>query len=390
MPYRDHTPTYRLHKATGQAVVTIDGRDHYLGDHGSAASREAFDRLIAQWFANGRTLPAPVEVLSVGVLALRYLDHADVYYRKPDGSPTSEATAIRQALRVLNRLFAHTPAADFGPLKLKAVRQGMLDAGWARTTINRQISRIRQMFKWGAANELVSGSLCHGLAALDGLRRGRSAAKETDPVKPVPAAHIEAVMPHVSAQVAGMIELQRLTGMRPGEACMMRGCDLVMLGKVWIYRPAEHKTLHHGHIREIFLGPRASAVVERFLKADLQAHLFSPADAEAARNLVRRSVRKTPMTPSQAARQPQSRRKRPPRTFYTVDSYRRAIARGAVIAGVPSWHPHQLRHNAATELRARYGIEAARVILGHRSAAVTEVYAEQDRGAAIRIMGEAG
>jgi integrase len=55
-----------------------------------------------------------------------------------------------------------------------------------------------------------------------------------------------------------------------------------------------------------------------------------------------------------------------------------------------SWHPHQLRHNAATRLRKEYGIEAARVVLGHRSAAITEVYAEIDHAKAADIMLKVG
>jgi integrase len=54
------------------------------------------------------------------------------------------------------------------------------------------------------------------------------------------------------------------------------------------------------------------------------------------------------------------------------------------------WHPHQLRHNAATYLRKQYGLEKARVVLGHRSSAITEVYAEADLSEARRIMGEVG
>ncbi|MCD4824639.1 MAG: tyrosine-type recombinase/integrase [Phycisphaerae bacterium] len=54
------------------------------------------------------------------------------------------------------------------------------------------------------------------------------------------------------------------------------------------------------------------------------------------------------------------------------------------------WHPHQLRHNAATELRKEFGLEAARVILGHRSAAITEVYAEMDRQKTIDAMMKVG
>ena len=61
-----------------------------------------------------------------------------------------------------------------------------------------------------------------------------------------------------------------------------------------------------------------------------------------------------------------------------------AIARACKRAGVPRWHPHQLRHNAATWLRKEFGLDVARVILGHSSPVVTEVYAEMDREKASR------
>jgi hypothetical protein len=55
MPVR--TPKYRLHKPTGQAVVTIDGRDYHLGVHGTPKSRATYDRLIGEWLSNSRRLP---------------------------------------------------------------------------------------------------------------------------------------------------------------------------------------------------------------------------------------------------------------------------------------------------------------------------------------------
>lgn len=44
------------------------------------------------------------------------------------------------------------------------------------------------------------------------------------------------------------------------------------------------------------------------------------------------------------------------------------------------------RHLSAQE----YGIEVARVVLGHRSAAVTEVYAEMDMAKAKEVMAAVG
>jgi integrase len=96
------------------------------------------------------------------------------------------------------------------------------------------------------------------------------------------------------------------------------------------------------------------------------------------------------MPPSQAARRPQPSRRRPPGARYDKDSYRRAIQRAARKAGVAAWHPHQLRHTRATQVRARYGLDAARALLGHGSSQMTETYAERDLGVIRSVMGEIG
>ena len=178
-----------------------------------------------------------------------------------------------------------------------------------RTHANRQIARVKLLFKWAVSVEMLPPSVHQALATVPGLKRGRTGARETRPVKPVPQAHVDAVLPLVSRQVKAMIELQLLTGMRPSEVCMMRGSDLETTdpakpGGVWKYRPARHKTQHHGFTRDIHLGPQAQAVLWPFLKSDLSAYLFSPAEAEAERLEARRKARnpKTPMTPSQRLR----------------------------------------------------------------------------------------
>src|SRR5262249_40087476 len=85
-----------------------------------------------------------------------------------------------------------------------------------------------------------------------------------------------------------------------------------------------------------------------------------------------------------------SRPKRVPGEQYDTDSYRRAIARGCKRAGVPRWHPHQLRHNAGTRLRREFGLDVARAVLGHSSAVVTEVDAELDQAKAAEAMAKIG
>ncbi|MCH7988934.1 MAG: hypothetical protein IID46_07255 [Planctomycetes bacterium] len=219
------TPKYRFHKPSGQAVVTLDGRDFYLGKHGSAESQSEYDRLIAEWLQNGRLLPAEND-LTVNEMLVGYICHCDGYYRRADGTPTSESDAIRQSIRPLKELYGHTLVCDFGPLKLKVCREAMIDAGLCRNECNKRTRRIVRAFKWAAENEFVSPSTWQALRAVDGLRKGRSAARETQPVQPVPDEHVDAVLPHVLPPVAAMIRLQRLTGMRPGEVVLMRIGDI--------------------------------------------------------------------------------------------------------------------------------------------------------------------
>ncbi|MEE8104218.1 MAG: site-specific integrase [Planctomycetota bacterium] len=386
-----HRNSYRLHKPSGQAVVTLGGHTFYLGEHGTPESRAEYERLVAEGKAQGGQLfkPGP-DGLSVNEVMLAWVREYADYYRKPDGRSTGEFELVKLALRPLKRLYGHRAAKNFGPLALKACRHDMIETGLSRKTINNHVARIKRVFRWATENELVPPSLYEGLRAVAGLRRGRSQAKETEPVRPVPEAHIEAVLPHLPGPVAAMVELQNVTGMRSGEMVTMRVGELTRGPDVWEYTPASHKTEHHGFERVIPLGPKAQSLIRPFLKADAQAFVFSPREAEATRRKERRDNRASPMTPSQAKRKRGRKPKRAPGESYTVHSYRRCIARACENADVPHWHPHQLRHNAATRIRKEHGIEAARAVLGQRSVAVTEIYAEQDRTLAARVMSQVG
>src|SRR5262245_54759159 len=64
---------------------------------------------------------------------------------------------IRLALRVLNRLYGHSPVQDFGPLALKACRTEFVGQGLSRRECNRRTNLIEGAFKWGVAEELDPG-----------------------------------------------------------------------------------------------------------------------------------------------------------------------------------------------------------------------------------------
>ena len=422
-PSTNRTPSLRRHKPSARAVVTLNGHDHYLGPWPANRKKpapevqRAYDLLIAEWLANGRggrLLPDEVEgELSIEELILAFWQHAQEHYRHEDGTPTNELNDYKLSLKPLRELYGTQRVADFGPLKLKAVRERMVEAKLSRGVVNQRIGRIVRMFKWGVGEELVPETIHRALATVRGLEKGRTRARETEPVKPVAVAVVEATLPFVLVPVRAMARLQLLTGMRPGEACAMRACDLDTTGDVWLYRPAHHKTKHKGKDRIVALGPKAQEIVRPFLALDTQAYLFSPQDGMERRRAELRSKRQTKVQPSQASRKRRKPKTRPGNR-YRNHAYALAIARGVKAAhkaqacadcrhrepdercadclarAIPHWHPHQLRHTHATEVRRRFGLEAAQVALGHAQAKVTEVYAERDVTLAAKVAREIG
>jgi integrase len=188
---------------------------------------------------------------------------------------------------------------NLGPLVLKVIRQSMIDAGRSRNVINKDINRIRAMFRWAVENELVDVTVYQALRTVSSLRRGRSGARETAPVCPVPEESVNATLNHTPPTVTAMVRLQLLTGARPGEITALKPADVDRTDPTgWVYKPSGHKTAHHLRGRVIVFGPRAQEILRPWLDRAPDTPCFSPAEGEAARNAARRAARRSPMTPS--------------------------------------------------------------------------------------------
>ena len=325
----DRNPSYRRHKASGQAIVTLNGIDCYLGDYGSKASRQNYDAAVAQWMARGRTVGPVASDISLAELAAAYWRHCEGYYRAPDGQPTSELHCVKAALGELIGLFGREPAAEFGPVKLLAVRDQMIGRGWSRKTINMHTDRVRRAFKWAASREMIPGSIPQCLATLAGLRAGRSAAIDRPPVAPVPDATVQQTLDFAPRVVQAMVKFQRATGCRPGEVCALRLADVDRTGPAWIYRPVHHKNTYRGQVRAIAIGLRAQAVLTPFINmADPEAFIFSPRASETERRAARTAARVTPTRQGNVVGSARKRRpKIGPGVSYTTASYRHAVHR---------------------------------------------------------------
>lgn len=337
MPKQLTKPSYQLHKATGQGKVRIDGRDHYLGTYGTPESRERYDDLIAEWLTRQDVTRCR---LAVDDLCVLYLDHASSYYLKA-GQPTGEIHGIRAAVRLLVEFCGRTRARDFGPRQLRLFRDSLIeqqdarlrdDSEAERRTLSRQyinklLGKVVRIFKWAASEELVPVTTWQALTTVGGLKRGRSPAREARKVQSVDDAHVDAILPHVPPTLRGMIELQRYTGMRPGEVVELRPADVTIgTDGLWSYRPAKFKTQHHDDAeRVVFIGPRGQDVLRPFLSnRDPDAFCFSPREATEWRNAQRRANRRTRVQPSQVDRRKPDRWKQLGEK-YTAASYRCAI-----------------------------------------------------------------
>ena len=395
MPARSAlVPKYCLHKPSGRAYVRIRGKVVYVGEYGTANSKAKYGRLVAELAANCVVPIAPTSELAVVELVAGYLDYAESYYR------TRWLDNIKLAIKMVKDLYGQEPVASFSPLCLLTIQQKMASRGVTRSYVNKQVGIVKRMFKWGVSRTLVPPTIYTALSTVEGLRIGRSAARESKPVLPVDDEVVEVTLPHLPLVVANMVRFQRLTGARPGEVCMIRPCDVDRTGEVWQYRPESHKTEHHGRERIVYIGPQAQQVLLPYLLRDAEAYCFSPAESEGKRHEDQRARRRTRVQPSQRNRQ-KAKPKRTFRTAYTKDSYNTAITRGIRKANkirtaeavdmrmepmlLPHWHPNQLRHSKATEIRRQFGLEAAQVILGHARADVTEVYAERDSALAVEV-----
>jgi integrase len=350
--------------------------------------------LQEQLFQKG--VPLQGEVRIIPDLVRAYTAFADTYYVDPLGKSTKEPQDIRYTMKVLLECFPSLGVDEFGPLRLKEVREVMIDKKWCRNLINQRIGIIRRMFKWAVSEQIVSSVILHGLQAVAGLKRGRTRAKESKPVKPVDEKHVYATLAHTTPVVAAMIELQLLTGMRPGEMCQIRPCDLDRSDSVWHYYPEKHKNAYRSIERIVAIGPRGQELLTPYLLRPEDAYCFSPADSEKQRLEKASRERKTPL--SCGNRVGTNRKTDPKRIIgeqYDSVSYRKAVRYATTAARkvirenggdpdkqLPYWTPYQLRHTAATKVRKEMGYETAGATLGHTNMSATAIYAERNQGLA--------
>ncbi len=372
---RNPVPTVRRHARRNVAVCdyhcprTGKRRQAVLGPWKSPEAAAAYRRLLAD-LAAARPAPGTKPVVraqsrlcsapTVAAVAAAYLTHAAAYYRRADGTQTSQVSCTGAVAGHLVAAAGRLPAADFGPADLKAVRDRMVARGNARPYVNAQVARVVRMFRWACEETppLVPPETWAALKSVRPLQLMRTTAPEPGPVGPVGVRDVAATLRHLSAPAAAMVRWCWRTGCRPQDVCGLTPAQIDRAGPVWVVRPRDHKTAWRGQVREYYAGPRAQRDVAAVLAAcPAGEYVFSP------RRLLGRGGAK-----------------------WRVASLAQAVERACVRAGVPHWHPNQIRHAAGTRFRREHGLEVAQVLLGHKSLAATQIYALPSRAAAAAAM----
>lgn len=354
---RNSIPKLCHDRSRDRAFCKANGRFVVLGKWGSAEAQAAYGKLLATLATGGdpvvKRTPKGVKPKAVTVndVALAFTLHAQSHYRNPKtGKPSAELDCFRSALRPAVDLFGETPISEFGPVRLSHVRDKYVAKGWSRGFVNKSVVRLRHVVKWAVGRELCPVAVLHALQALEPLRAGKSAARETKRRQAVPQEHLTAVRAELSELCRDLFDLLLLSGARPGELQSLTGGMLDRSGSVWSAVIQDHKNAWRGMERKLFFGPQAQLILKRRLLADPDRPLFKM-------------------------------------SRFTLT---KALTVACDKLDIPRFSPYHLRHTRATEVRDQLGLEAAQAALGHQNPSMTLHYSSKLDGLAATVAAKLG
>jgi integrase len=392
---KDIAPSMRYH-LSGQAVVTLGGKDFYLGKHNSSEAIARYAVLIAEYQRAGLTLSEDFDQKALFAKADALIDPSPrIAHERQENEPIrvkdvaecfrsfastrfafqyQELSRVNRLCDELIELYGDDLAVDFGPKRLKQMQRRWVSKDLSRPYVNRLVKLVRRMFKYAVSEELIAAETHRRLQTVEALRFGATEAREPELRQPVPLDHVRKTAAELSPILKDMLRVLLGTGMRPSEVCTMRACDIDRTGDIWFYRPKRHKTAGKGKVKSVPLLNDAREAVTDYLNRPANAYLFSPIESMAWFRAKQRAERKTRVQPSQLHRRKDAPLKQPGE-FFDSNAFRQSIQRACIRAGVKPWTPYQIRHMVASEVRQALGLEQTQALLGHHHRSMTEHYA---------------
>ena len=348
-------------RAPGAKHTLRADRPRKMAEEAAARYWEEHTRQAARHEPSGAT---------VADLCAAWDAHCREYYR---GEASAENASLD--VRAFRELFGQAAVAELTHADMLAFRDALIRSGVSRRTVNGRIWRVKYMLGWALDEALITATVKAELTQVKGVKRGRSAAPERPPVRPVDDATIDATVAKMMPNTADMVRVHRLTGMRPCELCALRWSLIDTSRTPWVYRVPAYANKNDwrgelGQPRVVCIGPKARAILERHRGGgDVP---FSPAQAMAEYLDARRAARATPIY---------GKRKDAPHVprvlgeRWDSHAYGHTIRAACRKAGVAPWGANRLRHAFGTEVRRAFGLDAARAVLGHSTGGrVTDVY----------------
>ncbi len=253
MPARQRPLPLYHHKPSGLVRTRIDGKDVYLGQHGSPEAAAEYARLQAEVHrAQHRPKPRLVyELLAEFVIAHKL--YAGAKLSKNDAKIRK---TIQRALEV--NLLAEQPIGEIKPGHVEAFLDHLASLviekrdehgnvveskpRHVRSSCNEMGQILLRVFKWGERKGHAPIGTLGRLNAVEFLKWGQSPARESVDVKPVPVETVTATIGHATRVVGDMMRVHLLTGMRSDELCNMTPGQIDRAGEVWWYTPSSTRT----------------------------------------------------------------------------------------------------------------------------------------------------
>lgn len=227
---------------------------------------------------------------------------------------------------------------------------------YSRSSINKMIGYIRRFLSWCAEQDLVPAQQVYEIQSLRKLQYGRHGVIESPRVEPAVLEDVMLVRQTLKPGLAQYIDMMLYTGMRPGEARIMRAQDLELVAdRCYVYSPSKHKTEHHGKTRFIaIIGPA-----------------FDLAD-----DLIRQVRADSVFKNDEYLFSPKGDGSKP----YAEFSISRAIRQRCDALGIMRWSPNRIRHRVATNFdEGGHETKTISTVMGHSSTRTTHIYIHEQK-----------
>ena len=265
----------------------------------------------------------------------------------------SDRNNIRLTVKLIVECFPDIDTSTFNGDALEEYQRFLIGKNYARKYINEKlVGFVKTLYRWGARKKLVDKNIAAEVLLVPQLQYSERIKENPDREAARPQ-DIEAVLPHVPEQIADMIVLMALLGLRPGELCNMKAgeihTDIDHFGeKEPSFKPFHHKTKWKGKTRSVPLGDVELAIIQKYLPGKgEQAYLFC--------NLYR--YKDKPID---------------------VGKFSKIIADAIKEHGLNKFVPYQIRHTNATWVSKMFDRDHARAQMGHTSEAITQKYDHSD------------